>query len=231
MGPTGQGAPTDFPGDSALRRYACRATVDVPGSTSSWLARIEAGWVYGVLPVAVVLLIDAPLLGASWTALQLATYLHLPAYLVHQYEEHDRDRFRRFFNATLGGGFEVLSPRAVFITNVVVVWGLLTLALYAAVHLGPGGALVAAYLVLANAAVHVVHAVYFRGYNPGLITALVVFVPLGSWTVSAASSTQASAAAHALGLGTAVAVHALIIVHVRRRRAILERVPPPPAGG
>jgi hypothetical protein len=91
----------------------------------------------------------------------------LPAYLIHQYEEHDRNRLRPFFNETVGRGFGVLSPLAVFVTNVPVAWGVITPPLYGAVEVNLGWALVAAYLVLVNAFVYVVHAVVFRRYNPG----------------------------------------------------------------
>jgi uncharacterized membrane protein len=97
--------------------------------------------------------------------------LLLPAYMVHQCEEHDHDRFRLFFNETIGNGFDVLSPRAVFITNVPGVWGVIAPSLYGAVWLNLGWAL--------TAVVHIVHAVLFRRYNPGLVTALVLFLPLG----------------------------------------------------
>jgi hypothetical protein len=47
------------------------------------------------------------------------TFLLLPVYILHQYEEHDNDRFRQFFNQTIGQeGKDVLSPWVVFLTNV-----------------------------------------------------------------------------------------------------------------
>ena len=43
--------------------------------------------------------------------------------------------------------------------------------------------LIAVYLVLVNAVIHIVHGILFRRYNPGLATAIVVFLPLGIMTL------------------------------------------------
>ncbi|MFM7330198.1 MAG: hypothetical protein ACKO1L_00805 [Brachymonas sp.] len=96
------------------------------------LNRLTAHWVYGGLVAGVLLLLLTPVLTAHWPALLVATYLHLPADMIHQFEEHDQDRFRLFFNQTIGKGHDVLSPMAVFITNVPGVWGVLAASLYAA---------------------------------------------------------------------------------------------------
>lgn len=185
------------------------------------LQRLISYWVYGAALAALLLLALAPLVIADRTLPVAAAFLHLPAYMIHQYEEHDRDRFRRFLNATIGQGTEVLSPRAVFITNVPIVWGLLAASLYAAARLGPEWALVPAWLVLVNAIAHIAHGLVFRRYNPGLATALVVFIPLGVFTLHAVAAAGAgSLAAHAVGLGIALAIHAAILLHVRHRRRL-----------
>lgn len=187
------------------------------------LQRLIAHWVYGTACCAVLLLVLSPALLAGAGPIFIAAFLHLPAYMLHQVEEHDRDRFRLFFNATLGHGLEVLSPAAVFVTNVPVVWGLLAVALLGT-RVDPGWALLSAYLVLVNGAVHLAHAIAFRSYNPGLVTALAVFFPLGATTVAMVQRAGAGSLGwHLAGLGTAVAVHAAIIVHVRRRAAALGR--------
>lgn len=188
------------------------------------LQRLISSWVYGGVLAGILLLALSPLLVGNWPAALAATFLLLPAYMIHQYEEHDRDRFRIFFNRTLGRGHDVLSPRAVFITNVPGVWGVIALSLYAAAHFGLGWALVAVYLVLVNAAVLIAHAVIYRGYNPGLATALVVFLPLGGFTLHLIDLAGAgSAASHAIGLVIAIAIHAAILLHVQRRLARIRR--------
>jgi len=188
------------------------------------MERLISYWVYGGVLAGILLLLLAPLLLAHWSIPLIATFLHLPAYMIHQYEEHDQDRFRLFFNETIGRGHDVLSPLAVFITNVPGVWGVITLSLYGAIQLNPGWALISVYLVLVNAFVHIVHAAVFRRYNPGLGTALIIFLPLGGVTLRLLQ--QAGAASpwfHALGFLTAVMIHAAILLHVRRKLAALQR--------
>ena len=180
--------------------------------------RIIDHWVYGGVLAGVLLLLLAPLLTAAWSTALTATFLHLPFYMLHQYEEHDDDRFRRFFNQTIGKGQEVLSREAVFVTNVPGVWGVVAVSLYLASEVHIGLSLIAVYLVLVNAFVHLVHAFIFRCYNPGLATALAMFAPLGIYTLRAVQlAGGGSAALHALGAGIAVAIHAAILAHVHRR--------------
>lgn len=188
------------------------------------LQRLITHWVYGGALAGVLLFVLSPLLIGDWSIPLAATFLHLPAYMIHQYEEHDHDRFRLFFNETIGKGFDVLSPLAVFVTNVPGVWGVISLSLYGAVSVNVGWALVAVYLVLVNAVVHIVHAVIFRRYNPGLVTAVAVFLPLGAFTLIAVNRAGGgSVSSHALGLAAAIAIHAAILVHVRRKLVVLQR--------
>ena len=188
------------------------------------LGRLISYWVYGGLLAGVLLLALYPLLTLGWPLPLAATFLLLPAYMIHQYEEHDDDRFRRFFNATIGQGFDVLSPSVVFITNVPGVWGVIALSLYGAAHLGLGWALVAVYLALVNAFVHVVHAIIFRRYNPGLTTAVAVFLPLGFHELHLIDEAGAgTVVSHAIGLVIAITIHAALLVLVRRKLAVMRR--------
>jgi hypothetical protein len=179
--------------------------------------RLIANWVYGGFLAGLLLLLLAPVLVRSWSASLVATFLCLPAYMIHQYEEHDNDRFRLFVNRQIGRG-EVLTPLAVFVINVPGVWGIvgISLALAATVRLGFG--LMAAYLVVVNGAIHVIHAAIKRGYNPGLGTAIVLFLPLGAYAIAAIQRAgDGTVLTHIVGLGTAIAIHAAIVVHVFRR--------------
>ena len=189
------------------------------------LHRLISYWVYGGFLAGILLLLLSPLLVAGWSPPLAAAFLLLPAYMIHQYEEHDGDRFRQFFNETIGNGLDVLSRRAVFITNVPGVWGVIALSLYGAAWFSLGWALVAAYLVLVNAVVHVVHAAIFSRYNPGLFTALVVFLPLGVVSlVLIERAGEGSIASHSIGLAAAVAIHAAILLHVRRKVLTLRQM-------
>ena len=180
------------------------------------LQRMISYGVYGGALAGVLLLVLAPVLVAGWPHAIAATFLLLPIYMLHQLEEHNGDRFRLFFNATIGKGRDVLSPAAVFITNVPGVWGVIAFSLWMANKVAPGYALIAVYLVLVNAVVHIIHAVVFRGYNPGLWTAVVLFLPMGGIALRLVQISGAgSPEFHALGLTLAIAIHAAIIVHVR----------------
>jgi Protein of unknown function with HXXEE motif len=184
--------------------------------------RLVVYWVYGGVLAGVLLLTLAPILTAHWPMVLVATFLHLPAYMIHQFEEHDQDRFRLFFNQTIGKGHDVLSPMAVFITNVPGVWGVIALSLYAATLIHIGWALIAVYLVLVNAFVHIIHALIFRRYNPGLGTALVIFLPLGFITLGLIHEAQAAQwTHHVVGMVSAIMIHAAILIHVHRKLTAL----------
>ncbi len=73
------------------------------------LARLYDNWVYGGFLAALMLLALTPLLASGWPLPLLLIWLQLPIYMLHQYEEHDDDRFRQVVNTTIGGGKEVLS--------------------------------------------------------------------------------------------------------------------------
>lgn len=107
--------------------------------------------------------------------------------------------------------------------NVPGVWGVLALSLYGAAVFNPGLAFVAVGLVLANALVHIVHGIIFRRYNPGLATALLLFLPLGGVTYWLLLQSGAGTVFYqAVGLSIAVAVHADILLHVRRNSLRLQ---------
>jgi len=188
------------------------------------IQRLISYWVYGGTLAGILLLALAPLLVGSWPPAMIATFLLLPVYMLHQLEEHDGDRFRKFVNTTLGNGRDVLTPLAVFVINVPGVWGVTALSLYLAREVHPGFAFIAVYLVLVNAVVHVINAAISRRYNPGLWTAIFLFAPFGSWTLWLLHQAGAAAMAYQVtGFLIALAIHAAIIIHVRRRDAYLKK--------
>jgi hypothetical protein len=183
--------------------------------------RLIVNWVYGGFLAGLLFLILSPLFVRSWPPAQAAAFFCLPAYMLHQFEEHDADRFRIFMNRILAGGNDALTLPAVFIINVPGVWGVIAVALWLAAFVNPGLALIAVYLPLFNAVIHIAHALITRTYNPGLVTAIVIFLPVCAWCLYAIQqSGDGSFAMHAIGLGSAVAIHAVIaaaVLHNRRR--------------
>jgi hypothetical protein len=184
--------------------------------------RLFVNWVYGGVLAGVMLLALMPLLAAQWSLAFALVVLLLPLYMLHQYEEHDADRFRSFVNEHMGGGLEVLSPAAVFIINIGAVWVLDVVVIWLAWQVDLGLGLIIAYLALVNGITHVVGAVVTRGYNPGLVTAVVLLIP-GSiaviWAVQAAGA--GSLRDHLIGIVVAILVHALIVAWVNLRRHAL----------
>ena len=120
--------------------------------------RLIINWVYGGFLAGLLLVLLAPLFVHEWPPALAAAFFCLPAYMLHQYEEHDNDRFRIFMNRILANGHDALTLPAVFIINVPGVWGVIALSLWLAFWVNPGLALIAVYLPLINALIHIAHA-------------------------------------------------------------------------
>ncbi|MEM6374326.1 MAG: HXXEE domain-containing protein [Pseudomonadota bacterium] len=176
--------------------------------------RLYEYWVYGGALASVILLLLAPLLG--WPLSEVLIYLSLPAYMVHQYEEHDNDRFRLYFNSLLGASSRGLSHRAVFAINFAGVWLVILASLWLARFVSPGWGAIAAYLLLFNGFVHIAQFIILRRPNPGLLTAVFPFLPLGAAVLFA---TSPSLTEHIVSFVLIVVLHAAIVVHVRRPQA------------
>jgi hypothetical protein len=187
------------------------------------LDRLYAGWVYGGVLSGLLLLALMPVLTDGWPPVAVLTFASLPVYMLHQYEEHDDDRFRRFVNRYVAHGVEALTLRDVFVINIVGVWGVFGAIIAATRLAGAGWGVLAADLVLVNAAAHVGQAVAMGRYNPGLASAVVLFLPLGAWLFSL-EWRIATPLQQGCGILIAMAIHALIIVHVKRA---LRSVPSP----
>jgi hypothetical protein len=179
------------------------------------LGRLYAGWVYGGVLAGLLLLALMPVLTEGWPKVAVLTFATLPVYMLHQYEEHDDDRFRLFVNRFIGHGVEALTLRDVFVINIVGVWAVLGAVIAATRLAGTGWGVAAAYLVLVNAAAHIGQGVAMRRYNPGLASAVLLFGPLGLWLLGVAWPV-ATPVQQVFGLLLAIGLHALIIIHVQR---------------
>lgn len=186
------------------------------------MQRLFKYWTYGGFLAGIMILALLPLLAGGWSAPFTAIFLLLPVYMLHQYEEHDRDRFRLYINDMIGHGAEVLTPAAVFVINIGAVWLLDVVVIYLAWAVDLGLGLIAVYLMLINALVHIAGAIRARAYNPGLVTAVVLFLPFGLyawWSIE--GSGQATVADHLTGFVVGVAAHAAIVAYALRRRSAL----------
>jgi hypothetical protein len=177
----------------------------------AWFA---SRWVAGAGFMGAALLALVPVLGAFSLPL-LLIFLHSPVYMLHQVEEHTGDRFRTFANQKIFGGRDALSVTDVLVINLPLVWGLNLGALYAAFAWGPGAGLVAPYAMLVNAIAHLGAAARFRIYNPGLITAIVLFIPLSVVTIYlVGAEPSVGPGYHAVALAGAILIHVVIIAAV-----------------
>ncbi len=185
----------------------------------NWLVK-EWQWPAAALMSAAFLLALLPVIAAMAGWPLALVFAQFPIYLLHQGEEHLGDRFRRYANRVIGRGQEALTPDATFWINALGVWGVDLVALYLASLFGPGAGLVAGYLALVNAPLHLGPAIIRREYNPGLLTAVLLFLPAGVLCV-VVSGWNAGIWPHLIGLAAALGVHAVVVVHVARRLALL----------
>jgi hypothetical protein len=74
------------------------------------LARLFRNWMYATPPVALLLLGLAPFIAQD---VALPVFLSLPVYMIHQYEEHDDNRFAAFLNGMMGSERSGLSEKYV----------------------------------------------------------------------------------------------------------------------
>lgn len=188
------------------------------GGPVPWIMR-DTSWSRLGLALALGLLLLAPAVGRYATRATLLVYLQLPVYMLHQYEEHGHGAFKRAMNALLPPRFGRLTDGNIFVGNVVGVWGVDAVALALAARVAPPAGLAAVYLALLNALLHLGGALVTRRYNPGLATALLLFLPLGVYSVGAIGREGgASWRAHGLGLAVALALHLLVGLSIARAR-------------
>jgi hypothetical protein len=141
----------------------------------------------------------APLLAVIGAVAWLALYRDDPAseparfaallviYMVHQTEEHLwPGGFRQFTNARVfksGRDNWPVSIGGVALVNIGFVWLPVAAAALAPVALRWVG-LAWVGLTLVNAVSHIATSLRFRGYNPGLVTAIVLFLPFTIWMLA-----------------------------------------------
>ncbi|MEM6265247.1 MAG: HXXEE domain-containing protein [Bacteroidota bacterium] len=119
--------------------------------------------------------------------------LMLIAYILHQFEEHWIDllgnyyAFYQFNNAFILGNLghpdsavKPLSPEAIYVINTSLVWLVGLLGIWRSPkHLFPTIAM--ASIIIVNGVVHILASLVKFQYNPGVLTSVVVFVPIYVW--------------------------------------------------
>ena len=177
-------------------------------------------WVPAALVTAIALTLVVPLLVQHANLPQILIFSLLPIYMFHQVEEHTGDRFRTFVNQRVFRGIEGLTPLAVLWINLPGVWGVGLLSTYAATFVSVGWGLSMVYLTLVNSVAHIVAAALWRQYNPGLWTALILFVPVGAWALWRVSSEPGVRwIHHGVGLVVGAGIHIAIVLYTRHHAA------------
>jgi hypothetical protein len=185
----------------------------------NWLGK---NWVTGAAFMAAGFVALVPAIASLLPLGLFLIFLHTPGYMIHQVEEHQGDRFRRFVNYRMFGGLNVLRVSDVLVINLPLVWGLNLGAFYAALAWGAGYGLVAPYTMLVNAVSHFGTSIRFKSYNPGVVTSALIFVPLSVltiWIVGTVPSVGFTQ--HLIGFGLAILIHALIMGGATGRFAAL----------
>ena len=181
---------------------------------ASWFIQ---SWSRVGIPLGIVLLLLSPFLLKGIGVILFLVFLQLPVYMFHQYEEHAHGRFRDFINQMIGGGKLILSDTAIFWINILLVWVLDLCILYIAVYWNSSLGLIAAYLTLVNGLSHIIVALVQRRYNPGLWTSIVLFLPLGAASIVILTmATQTAILYQVVGLVSAILVHGIILIYIRR---------------
>ena len=167
-------------------------------------------WPQAGLLIAAMLLLIAPAIDRTMGRAVPLIYVWLPLYMAHQYEEYPLGHFLAWIRRAMPRDAAFLTERKVVLINLGMVWLLYVLAFYAAWAGNAAVALYAPYLAGINGIVHVVWWVRFRGYNPGLVTGVLLFLPCAFYTIVAFPG--ASRVDHLAAFGAAVLAHAVLIL-------------------
>lgn len=142
-----------------------------------------ANWPQGAGFAGLAIIAMVPIARDYYPPWLFATLIQLPLYMLHQYEEWDDNRFGKFIDENIAHVQGALSKEFVFFVNVFVVWGAIIGSAFASLYFHKGFALVAGYLTLINGGLHLLGTIAMRKYNPGVITGVTLFLPLGLWAI------------------------------------------------
>ncbi len=167
----------------------------------------------------------APDAGPVLADVKLMATLMTAAYMVHQFEEHWIDALGRIYplrellNEMLRNAFgpaaaAAMSPEAIFFINTSVVWLIGFIAIWRAPsHVFP--ALAMGGVVFVNGLSHLALAAASGSYNPGLVTSVVLFLPLSVIFGQALLARQIARAREVvLGICWGIGAHVFLVAGV-----------------
>jgi len=184
----------------------------------SWIMR-DTVWSRCGLGLAAGLLALAPPVSRRTDPVILLAYLQLPSYMIHQYEEHGHGAFKREMNALLPPTVGRLTNGNIFLSNVIGVWFTDAAAITLAANGLSTAALLPPYLAVVNAFLHIAPVLRLRRYNPGLLTALALFLPFGLYCIrTIGRELRATRRDHVLCLVSALGLHLGVVLLIARER-------------
>lgn len=132
--------------------------------------------------IAAIILVSVVFRYPELTPTRILLWLHLAVLFMHQFEEYVYPGgFKTFFNEKIAGRNPVmrkpLSDQAILAVNIPMAWGayILSAIFFRWEWLATGLALI----TIMNGVLHTMMAIIHKEYNPGLITGLVLCIPLG----------------------------------------------------
>lgn len=165
-----------------------------------WLPLGQQGYLWAAWPemalgagcaILLALAVLRPGPGAGRRSAQAVLLLVLAVYMLHQFEEHGVDLlgqhyvFEAAINAILGPGLGCapnaqcpFDPQTIYLVNTIAVWWVLASVIAAGAG-APAADLMAVSVMPVNALTHIGAALGQLGYNPGLATAVLLFLPVG----------------------------------------------------
>ena len=167
-------------------------------------------WSRAGLVTAIMLLSLAPMVYLSAGLVVLLIYVWLPLYMLHQYEEHAQGTFLEYYRRMMPGIAPYLSEQKLLIVNIGAVWLLFLISLYASFFNLFWLALYPPCVSLINAFMHLGQALRWRAYNPGLWTALFLFLPGAALTIFILSKHGATRGDTFGALGLALLAHVFL---------------------
>ncbi len=145
----------------------------------------------------------------------LLIWAQLPVYFLHEFEEYILPGgFVKWFNRRVLGSFRDDWPMTPLVTlwiNVPIIFTAFPIGAILATEIDIKYGLWMAYFSVINASSHVVLALIFRGYNPGLVVSVLLNIPVGIYAITYLSShglvsTTANVASLLIGIAIQAAV-------------------------
>ncbi|HMQ80048.1 MAG TPA: HXXEE domain-containing protein [Ignavibacteria bacterium] len=142
----------------------------------------KAGLLFSLFILAYIYLINKH----SMPLLEKYVLLNLAFLMIHQFEEYVYPgTFKEYFNTRIYNPFgffrNKLTDKGIFWVNVILGWGL-NIAVLLFFRDNPQAVMTAIGIIFINGIMHFFTAFKTRGYNPGVVTAAIFFIPLGLYS-------------------------------------------------